>query len=323
MNTATVLPASMRARKERLIAQMAPSSGADTPATPPVVGDEEAPVAADVTVDAPSTPVAPSAEQDWRGEFDKAEQRYKSLQGMFTQKSNENDQLRNDFVKMQEEVEKLKGELSRKVVAEKISPADLDNLPGLTDEEQRVYAESAPVIAKLSRKEAVAVVQQIIQPLAQEIAELKRGQKEVGDRSTNTEEALFVRAVQGAIPNMADKVKHPDWGEFLAKKAPFSRATYRDLLQAAHHARDLDAVTEIFGAFAPATLGTSGAFSAPPNTTAGRMPTRAAAKPTLKLSERKKASDDFRMGRITYAKLQEIQKKFAEAEAEGRIDHHS
>lgn len=324
---ASALPASMRARKERMIAQLGTTPPtddtppADTPAVQQVVDSDALANLGGDPAPQPSTPPAPSNETDWKAEFEKSEQRYRSLQGMIASKQTENEKLRDDFAKMQETIDKLQQQLHQKHIADKATaPLDLESIPDLTEEEARVYAESAPVIAKLSRKEAAAVIKQVIQPLAQELAELKKGQKEVGDRSTNTEEALFTDAVKRAVSDMAMKVQHPEWGEFLSKKAPFSRATYRELLQTAHHSRDLDTVVEIFTAFRPASLGTGSGLSAPPATGAARPPTRSEAKPTLKLSERRKISEDYRMGRISYADLQKHQKRFAEAEAEGRLD---
>lgn len=328
---ASALPASMRARKERMLAQLGTTdTPADDPAPPalaPVddtpVDDTPPPASGNTHTHALDDGGAPSEGTDWKAEFEKSEQRYRSLQGMIASKQTENEKLRDDFGKMQETIDKLQQDLHHKRIADKITPVDLDSIPDLTEDEARVYAESAPVIAKLSRKEAAAVVKQVIQPLVQELAELKKGQKEVGDRSTNTEEALFTDAVKRAVPDMAGKVKHPEWGEFLSKKAPFSRATYRELLQTAHYARDLDTVVEIFSGFRPASLGTGSGLSAPPATGAARQPGRPEAKPTLRLSERRKISEDYRMGRISYAELQKHQKRFAEAEAEGRLDFNS
>ena len=326
---ASVLPASMQQRKARLLAQLGTTD--DTPPPSTTEPTSEAPVVEQVVnSDAlsnlgddppPSTQVeTPPPDKDWKAEYDKMEQRYRSLQGVIDSKQRENEQIRGAFADLQEQVDKLKQDLSKKQVADKIAPIDFENLPDLTEEEQRIYAESAPVISKLSRKEALTVIREVIQPLAAELAELKKGQTEVGNRATETEEALFIDSVKRAVPQMPEKVKHPEWGNFLAKKAPFSRATYRELLQQAHNARDMDTIVEIFDAFRPQVPGNGSALSAPASTGAARPPVKPGQKPILKLSDRKKASDDFRMGRIDFKKLQEIQKQFAEAEAEGRLD---
>jgi hypothetical protein len=240
------------------------------------------------------------------------------LDGLIRAKQEENSKLREDFIKMQEQIE----ELTRKKTVENVV-ASLPPDEDLTEEERSIYSAAIPAVQKLSRKEAKAIAMQIVQPLLDQIEDLKRNNQKVGEHAAQTSDQLFAQAVQSAVPDMGAKMAHPEWKNFLEKRAPYTRKAYRELIIEAHQARDLEAMKEIFAAFVIDKPTMSGALGAPNATTASRPPNTPQKKPILKASDRKAASENFRKGRISFEKLKQIQKDFAEAEAEGRVDYNS
>jgi hypothetical protein len=318
------LPQAMVVKRELLKAKLA----AETP--PP--GVVEQPVEAVLPhMDGPSsTPVqvvkppeqipvveapkpALSLEEQWKAESIKNEQRWKSLQGVI-------ESLQPELKSEKARREQLEIELKALREAMPPPPPVPDPETDLSPEELETYGESQAFISKIARKIARGETKAALTAIEKELKELRESQSTVQTDLRTTSEEQFMSHVKSRIKGFDEIVASEEWKAHIATKAPYSRKTIYDMLAQAHMDRDIDTIVEIFGGFKPskAALATMVSPSlhggAPPIQLNGQQ------KPMLKISDRKKVSEDFVKGKITKAVRDEWDKLFKEAEAEGRID---
>lgn len=196
-----------------------------------------------------------------------------------------------------------------------------------TDEENEQYGEGRSYIERVAR---LVVVEELVRLLPQIESQLEE------TRTTATSAAQSLNRVQAnsfnaevlkATPDIQTLIKHPQWQAYLDEVEPFSRKTMQVLLE--HHVvnKDVDGMKQVYDAFRTKYVkplpGSTGWESGAPDGGATPPPDDSKKQDKLKLSDRTKASLDFRHGKITWAQLQEVNTKFDEADKKGLVDYNA
>ena len=254
--------------------------------------------------------------------------RWKTVAGMF-------ERVKEDRRKLQESLDKLTtrfDEVNTRLdelkaaralpqpAAPVVAPVPLDT--GLTDLERDTYKDALPVIEKLATRIAKQALEDAGLPtLKTEVGEIKNSTGALAKTQITQDENAFYGRVRDKFPKMDSIVKEAEWGEYMSTRVPFSPYTFGQALIAAHNARDFERVVEIFDGYKPTPKPTIDELATPSRRADTVDPVaRAQLKPTLKWSERVKASEEFRKGRITRERMDQINALYAEAEKEGRIN---
>ena len=262
----------------------------------------------------PVEPKTPTPEEQWKAEALKNEQRWRSLQGVI-------ESLEPALKSEKAQREKLENEL-RELREAMPPPVPLPNPEeDLNEEELATYGESQGFVSKVARKIARGETKAALAAIEKELKELRESQHRVQTDLTTTSESQFMSHVKSRIQNFDEIVASDEWKDYIATKAPYSRKTVYDMLAEAHVGRDLDTLAEIFAGFKPAKATLAGMVS-PSMSGGGSAPVQLNGqhKPILKLSDRKRVSDDFVKGKITKDVRDYWVNLFKEAEAEGRLD---
>lgn len=257
------------------------------------------------------------------------EQRWQTLQGMYNAQKAELDQLREANRQLQEDRAPAPSgphaspAPSGNTDIMSLLPNDDDPSFKLTETEVAEYADSFPVIGKLAKKQANELVKSVLSPMVATIARLEKQLGEQTQKIDRSTEGTFMSAVRAHVQDFDTVTAHEGWRPFLASRVPFSTMTFGKALMTAHEGQQLEHVKEIFGKFRelhnqkPSEI--PGTFAAPPASGASPTP-QSTTKPTLKWSQRQKASEDFTKGRINHAQLQQIDALYKQAEMDGRVD---
>lgn len=193
-----------------------------------------------------------------------------------------------------------------------------------TAEELEAYSESRTFIAKVVRQELAKVLPTITAQLDEVRNTAKAATSTVQQQSSRS----FFAELKAKVPNLDNIIKHKHWADFLDAEDDMSGATYGALIQ--HHVTNqkLEALANVYKKFAtlygveaaPATNGYAGAV---PSGGAASVPQPPAKPVKLKASDRKKASEDYRKGKITWAQLEEVNKQFEIADKAGNVDYNA
>jgi hypothetical protein len=255
-----------------------------------------------------------SQDEEWKSRAEQIEQKYRSLEGVIAS-------LEPKYTSEREKVSRLEQELAKLREAMPQPEVKPDPSEELTEEEMQTYGVSAPVIQKIAKKIAKGELSSALKELRKEISELREANTRVQTDLTQTSEQQFLAHVKSVINNFDSVTSSKEWSEYLSERVPYSRKNIYDSLTEAHKERDLDTIKEIFAGFKPKKSALAAMTS--PSLNGGSTPvnTNGQQKPMLKWSDRKKISEDFRMGRIPLAKKNEWDKLFKEAEADNRIDY--
>jgi hypothetical protein len=249
--------------------------------------------------------------------------KYKALQGSHEVLVRENKEMRNRFVELEAKIEELKAELAKQQPPQQeTKEPDLE----LTPEEKETYAESLPVINKLLAANEWRIHKSIIEPLKNEIENLKKNNRQVVDQIAAVDSSSFLQQVKARVKDFDAKVASPEWRDFLSKPvSPYTQITIGEALwNEGHQKRNLPLVLQIFEDFEKSRKNNvTAAYAAPPVSAASGSLANGVTdkKPILKMSARRQLHDDFKKGRITFSKYQTMKALFDEAEKEGRIDY--
>lgn len=257
----------------------------------------------------------------WKAENPDLFHRYKTIAGM-------HEKLKSDHAELKAVVGELKEALD---LLKKAQPAPAPTplkVAGPIDEdldeaERTTYATAVPVIAKVSKRVAQDIQEQIVAPLQARIDALEA---KTGDLSTGqavNEARDFASRVRDKVPGLDAQVKSPEWQEYLAKKAPFTNLTMGQALVDAHNARDFDTVMEIFNGFKTPEKPSADELATPGVSRVTQQPLVDKKKPILKWSLRAKAGEDMRKGRLPKPEFAEIEQAYKVAAAENRIDYNA
>lgn len=205
----------------------------------------------------------------------------------------------------------------------------VDTAVQFTDDETERYGESKEYIEKVATQVFASLFNKYLPNLNEQIENVRQQTEEVVTTFKKNTQQSFHEKVKGQVPDLQTLIKDKNWAAFLDGVEPITQATYNALLM--HHVNNqsIDGVKAVYDAFrskyvAPiTTTGNAGYAGAGATGTASNLPPESKQQQKLKLSDRNKASEDYRKGRIKWDELQEIKKKFEEAEKAGNIDYNS
>lgn len=234
-----------------------------------------------------------------------------------------------DLAKLNAQLERMQNMLERvleenselkKALKEKTEPAPKPAEPqiqieDLSEEERAAYKQSLPVIEKVARKFAA----EMAQPLLKQVRTLEERLAETKNDYSTMSERMFSATVQDRVKDFQAKLNSPRWATYLQSKIPRTNLTVKDALLNAHRSRDLETIVEIFAEFKLES--TSLTSQAMPGTVKAAPATKVEEK--LKFSDRAKISEDFRKGRISKQRFDELVAAYDRAEREGRVNFDS
>lgn len=206
----------------------------------------------------------------------------------------------------------------------RVDPGDV----ALSEKEQEEYGEAEPTITKVARREMARLINEHVAPLLNEIQELREKVTNVSTETARTTHENFVGQVKQSIANFDQVTTHKHWNDFLESRVPGAGITQRQALANAHYGKSLEDMKVIFGTFTGKYISdadNSGYTSVAVGAAGGADSTPPASneKPMLKISDRRKASEDFIKNRITADEMDIVRKKFSEADREGRVDYNN
>ena len=258
----------------------------------------------------------PSQAEDWQ-------QKYKSLQGMFAQKTSElqaqNRQYESQMTQMQKQLDALvqtrkQEEPKGKAAAD---PNDVENFGAdLVDMVQR-YAER--VFQSMSDQFGGKASE-----MDGRLAALEKQVTGVSNRTDATLEQQFYATLDKLVPDWSAVNEDTRWLTWLADVDPVYGAPRQAALDAARNALDVQRVANVFNAFKaahPAKPQNSLANQVAPNGAASAAPNAAPARQILSTKFIEKFYGDLAKGRYAgnEAEAQRIETEINQAAAEGRI----
>jgi hypothetical protein len=145
----------------------------------------------------------------------------------------------------------------------------------------------------------------------------------VSNATARTAHENFASKVKEGISNFDAVVGHKHWNDFLNSSVPGAGITYQQALANAHHAKSLSDMKVIFSTFTEKYIpaDNSGGYTGVAPSGGSGGPVAAPKKEMLKMSDRRKASEDYLKGRITQQQLEAIKQAFTQADKEGRVDY--
>lgn len=288
-------------------------------AVEPVHAESGAPVSAPVAEDRREE-TEEERYQKWGRENPELYHRYKTAAGMYEKAKSDLQGVKSEALQTKMALEKLQEEVTSLRAVKPVAAEPKKSLRELLTDEEANYETAVPVIEKLGRRIAEDEIESRLAPLRAELEELRTSNKTVTTTQKETDERAFVNNVRSRVKNFDAIVANPEWTAYVSTRVPYTDYTLGDMLTAAHQARSLDRVAEIFEGFKPASKDNLETLVTPTVSRTGTDPTRAPQKPILKWSERVKAGADFTKGRIPKDKFEQIAAMYKAAEAEGRID---
>ncbi len=306
----SALPSAMQARMAALEAESTPSGEVTTPATP----------AATPTPTEVATTVTITRDEFNELQANAGKARQAQAQAESARLANEEAQHRLT------ELEKA----SKSVPAATPTPALQEETVTFTEEEEKDFGDSREFITKVVKNEvnkALRSINDLVTELRGEIGSAKTLATTANTTVVQSAERRFFAQVKESVPNLDAIVKHKNWSDFLDHTDELSGATYHQLLGHNIKNENLNAVKKIYQKFSDQYLVGSdttvqaGYAGGAPSGGAVQTPVVSGAAVKLKQSDRRKASEDYRKGKITWDNLQEVSKKFDEAEKSGNIEY--
>lgn len=254
------------------------------------------------------TPPAPPAE-DWQ-------QKYKSLQGMFAQRTGElqaqTKRYESQMAAMQQQIDTLLQAATKGKPADKdpVDPKDIENFGADMIEMVKRYAEQTARALEAS--------------FGKRIEALEHQVNGVSTRTEQTLEQQFYATLTKLVPDWEQTNKDPRWLAWLADNDPVYGAPRQAALEHAYQIKDAQRVANVFNAFAaahPVRPKGSLADQVAPNGAATPAPTPAQAKPILTSKFVEKFYNELAKGRYAGREKEaaQIEAEINQAAAEGRI----
>ena len=266
---------------------------------------------------AENPPPAPAPADDWQ-------QKYKSLQGMFAQKTGElqaqNKQYESQLTLMQRQIDALaqvkkQDEAKDKAAAD---PKDVENFGADLIEMVQRYAEK--VFQSMATQFGGKATE-----LDGRIAALEQQVTGVAHRTNTTLEQQFYATLNTLVPDWEQVNQDPRWLSWLSESDPVYGAARQAALDGAHQQMDVQRVASVFKAFKsahPVKPQSSLANQVAPNGAAASSPTAPAARPILSSKFVEKFYNDVAKGKVYAGREAEVARIDAEinlAAHEGRI----
>lgn len=199
-----------------------------------------------------------------------------------------------------------------------VDPASIQ----FTEQEQQDFGDSREFISKVAKLE----VAQVVSGIEARLADLETQIKGVATTAQNIGQTSFSTQLKSRVPNLTEIIGHKNWADYLDAVEPMTGATFEQLLRGAIQGQRLDSAVNIYKAFEKQYMGATppsvdGYAGITPSGGATVEPPTPTPTTKLKASARTKASEDYRKGRITWDQLQEVTKKFDEADRQGNVDY--
>ncbi|NVN99231.1 MAG: hypothetical protein HXX17_07905 [Geobacteraceae bacterium] len=256
----------------------------------------------------PAVPAAPQApSEDWQ-------QKYKSLQGMFAQKTSElQGQVKvyeSQMTNLQRQIDTLMQSRSQEATEKKVSidPKDIENFG----------ADMIEMVQKYARE--------IFAAMDGRISALEKAVQGVNTRTEVTLEQQFYASLKGLVPDWEQVNANDAWLGWLAEVDPVYGAPRQAALDAGRQALDVQRVANVFNAFKAAhqpRQQDSLASQVAPTTVASPAPVSQAQvqKPILAAKFVERFYNDVAKGRYVgkEAEMQRVEAEINEAASEGRI----
>lgn len=321
---ASALPSVMQTK-------MAQLRGVEPPVTPPV--DVTPPVTPPVDA---TPPVTPPVDTNTGERITVSREEYNELQAQAGRANTL--ASREEIARL--ELEDARGRLtelenSNKSVPTPSVPAAPSSAPAaidttgitFTDEENEQYGESRAFLEKVVDLRVASVLNKLLPTLTASIEEVKQSATRAATSVEDNNARAFHTTVTAAVPDIGELIKHKHWAAFLDEIEGFSGATFDQVLTHNVSKKQLAPLVKIYDTFREKyvkSAESNGGFAgAVPGGGAVQLPPDKGQVVKLKVSDRKKASEDYRKGSISYEQLQVISKKFQEADALGNVDHNS
>lgn len=210
---------------------------------------------------------------------------------------------------------------SKTQVAEPQKPwYEMVDLPELTEEQQRQYAASMPVIEAIARRQAIEIAKQMeaarINPLMQQFQETVRPLQETVNHHNAALQATtrqtFQQSLNARLPWLQEAAKTPAYAEYYNAVLPGTGGLTRSvLLQQAETAGNIDAIVDLLSGFNPTPaqpqqmVAPGRSHTIPP--TQQTTTAQSNAKRGMKLSTYDNALKAYANGQMTPAKFQEYE----------------
>lgn len=290
-------------------AQDAQASAVDPRQLPPAPANEQGTAPPQTEATQPTAaPTAPA--EDWQ-------QKYKSLQGMFAQRTSElqtqTRQYESRLSQMQQQLDALTQARSQEDGTKQaaLDPKDVENFGADMLEMVKRYAEQT--FTRMADR------------FGSRIDALEKQVAGVSDRTESTLEQQFYATLGRLVPDWEDLNKDPRWLTWLAEIDPVYGAPRQAALDHAHKSGDVQRVANVFNTFKkanPAKAQESLATQVAPNGAAAPAPAPSpTAKPILAAKFIEKFYSDVAKGRYVGkdAEVARIEADINQAAAEGRI----
>lgn len=266
----------------------------------------------------PAAPApAPAPAEDWQ-------QKYRSLQGMFAQKTSElqsqNKQYESQLAQLQHQIEALSKARAQDDAAKakaEADPKDVENFGAdMVDMVQR-YAERVFQAMATQFGSKVAELEGRLKGLEQQVSG-------VSDRTNLTLEQQFYATLNNLVPDWEETNRSEGWLKWLAEIDPVYGAPRQAALDAAHQKMDVERVAAVFKTFKasqPPKPQSALANQVAPNGAAASAPAAPGARPVLSSKFVEKFFSDVAKGRYVgrESEAAQVEAEINLAAAEGRI----
>lgn len=310
---ASMLPAAMQEARAKLAASLPPEpASSPSPPEPASLPPSQPSSAA-----APPEPAAAPPEPAVSAELE----RLRAEAAKVSRLAAELERERQDREDMAARLTEL--EAAAKAVSQAPPPPAVE----FTPEELEQYGESRTFIEKVAKAVISEFSAELDKRINERLGKLEEGVKNTSQGLQRVTDNSFVSQVKSKIPFFDEAKTHSKWQEFLSSRVPGTPITYADSIATAHKRQDVETIVEVFDSFKLKHMASksdaAGAFAGMTSGTGGGNEPPASTAETFKMSDRAKMSEDYRMGRITYEKLQQRKAAFDKAFAEGKVELNS
>lgn len=181
------------------------------------------------TESSPEPAPEPAPQEDWKAKAEEAEQRYRSLQGIFNATNNE--------------VRELKAQLEQLMAAPKEPEKEPEEKPVVTDDELADYGED---LVSMVRRIAAAEAAKATKDLTPQIERIEGRVTESVEKQNVT---TVYSQLDADVPDWRAINKSQEFLEWLAQPDPYSGTFRKNLLGAAFESGDAGRVVAFFKGF--------------------------------------------------------------------------
>lgn len=198
----------------------------------------------------------------------------------------------------------------------------------LTEEQAAQYKGSLPIIERVARAQALAMLREytdgVINPIREQFTQTVQPLQETVNttaaRMAAAQEQSAMQTLHAKLPWLSSAISTPEYKQFYEAVIPGTGGLTRGLLvQQASNAGNIDAIVDLLKDFKPTTQQNTAQYVAPGRAHTANPTTATAAPPRkgMRLSTYTKALEDYSNGKISPAKLAEYETQWNAALANG------